>query len=75
MLFLSHMLGGPELLVPSGQIAHQSKVTGREEFLPIAISLLSAPGTDLELMDSVFKCLKHSARATEAATGKRMFKN
>ena len=62
MLFLSPILGGPELTVPSksqehrspkelktlcgivGHSPYQSKVTGREERLPIAISMLAYPG-------------------------------
>jgi hypothetical protein len=73
MLFLSPILGGPELVVPSGQVPYQSKVSGRQELLPVGISMLAAPGTDLDLMDTVTKFLKHSGRATEVMTGKTMF--
>ena len=59
MLFLSPILGGPELTVPStcsqlylitklihivGQSTYYSKITNREEGLPVGISLLAAPG-------------------------------
>lgn len=62
MLFLSPVLGAPELTVPSkwvlnhgtammlncncvvGELPYESKVSGRTEYLPIGISLLSDPG-------------------------------
>lgn len=75
MLFLSPILGGPELVVPSGQVPYQSKVSGRKELLPVGISLLAAPGTDLELMDTVTEFLKQSARPIEVMTGRAMFKS
>jgi Asp-tRNA(Asn)/Glu-tRNA(Gln) amidotransferase A subunit family amidase len=75
MLFLSPILGGPECTAPVGQVAYESRVSNRREFLPVGISLLSAPGTDLELLDMVVSCLEHSGRPTTVLTGKTMFRH
>lgn len=73
MLFLSPILGGPELVVPAGQVPYFSKVTGREELLPVGISVLSAPGMDLKLLDLIKDCLEKSGRPTEVKVGRTMF--
>ncbi|KIN00679.1 hypothetical protein OIDMADRAFT_124456, partial [Oidiodendron maius Zn] len=44
MLFVAPILKAPELTVPVGQVPFRSKVTGRIEHLPVAISLLASPG-------------------------------
>lgn len=60
MLFLSPILGGPELTIPSksvlvstldaqltstvGHVPFHSKVKQKREYLPVAVSLLGLPG-------------------------------
>lgn len=39
----------PELLIPVGTTTYKSKITGREEYLPAAIGLTGAKGSDLML--------------------------
>lgn len=73
MLFLSPVLGGPELTVPIGEVPFDSKVTREREYLPVGISLLAMPGWDMELFELAQKCLGNSGRATEVYAGKRMF--
>ncbi|OJD30648.1 glutamyl-trna amidotransferase [Diplodia corticola] len=73
MLFLSPITGGPELTIPIGQVPYVSKVTGREELLPMGISLMASPGYDLVLMDLMLKCLEHANRPTRVRTGRHMF--
>ena len=73
MLFLSPILGGPECTVPVGQVTYKSRVSNRQELLPVGLSLLSAPGTDIELLDMIVSCLEHNGRPTAVSTGKTMF--
>ena len=73
MLFLSSISGGPELVVPVGQVPYLSKVSGREELLPVGISLLSTSGMDLRLLDMVKHCLRVSGRPMEVSVGRTMF--
>lgn len=73
MLFLSPILGGPECTVPVGQVTYESRVSNRQELLPVGLSLLSAPGTDIELLDMIVSCLEHNGRPTAVSTGKTMF--
>jgi hypothetical protein len=42
--FISVLTGCPEVVVPIGQIPYQSRVSKREEFLPVVIAILGAPG-------------------------------
>ena len=73
MLFLSPITGGPECVVPAGQVTYGSRVSQRDELLPVGVSLLGAPGSDLELLDLVATCLEESGRPTEVIVGKTMF--
>ncbi|KAJ5093003.1 amidase [Penicillium angulare] len=54
-LNMSPMMRGPEVTALVGQIPFLSKVTGREEPLPIAVSVIGTPGTDLILARVVEK--------------------
>ncbi|CAG8957725.1 hypothetical protein HYFRA_00000061 [Hymenoscyphus fraxineus] len=73
MLFVSPILGAPEFTVPIGQVPFKSKVTGNTEHLPVAISLLGSPGSDLELMDIARNCLKKAGRPTRVLPGAKLF--
>ncbi|KAK0701218.1 amidase signature domain-containing protein [Apiosordaria backusii] len=73
MLFVSPILGAPELTVPIGHTPFLSKVTGNEEQLPIAISLFGSPGRDLELFDIATKCLQRSKRPIAVKPGNDIF--
>lgn len=72
-LFLSPILGAPEIVVPIGQLPYQSRISHREEQLPVAVSILSAPGTDLWLIETARMCLENSGRSTTMMTGSNMF--
>jgi len=89
VLYLSPALGAPELVVPgkqanydrdilltsaAGQIPFNSRITGQQEYLPVAVSLLGAPGTDLELIEMTEDFLKHAKRSTNVLTGRTMFR-
>ncbi|RYO26794.1 hypothetical protein AA0111_g7852 [Alternaria arborescens] len=73
VLYLSPILGAPEIVVPAGQISFRSRITEHEEYLPVAVSLLGAPETDLELTEMTEDFLKHAGRSTRVLTGKTMF--
>ena len=47
---LSYLSGCPDCTVPVGQVPRKSRVTEAEMFLPISLSVLSPPGTDLQLL-------------------------
>lgn len=72
-LFLSPILGGPELTIPIGYSAFESKVTGKTGNLPVAISLLACPGRDLELFDIALGTLKQAGRPLAVKAGPEMF--
>ena len=47
---LSYLSGCPDCTVPVGEMPRQSRVTEAEMFLPVSLSVLSPPGTDLQLL-------------------------
>lgn len=47
---LSYLSGCPDATVPVGEVPYHSRITDREEMLPISLSVLSPPGTDLRLL-------------------------
>ena len=47
---LSYLSGCPDCTVPIGETACRSRVTEAEMFLPVSLSVLSPPGTDLQLL-------------------------
>lgn len=72
-LWLSPILGAPEITVPIGQVPFESKMTRREEMLPVVASLVGLPRTDLCLIEMAKKILEYSRRPTRVATGRQMF--
>ena len=72
-LFLSPILGAPEVVVPIAEVTYKSRVSGCDEWLPVAVSLMGVKGSDIELLELVAKCLEGSGRPTAVRTGKRMF--
>ncbi|KAF2108478.1 amidase signature domain-containing protein [Lophiotrema nucula] len=72
-LFLSPILGAPELTIPIGEYPFESKCSGNIEKLPIAISMIAAPGEDLILFDIASDCLKKAGRPTQVLAGKKLF--
>ena len=47
---LSYLSGCPDCTVPVGEVACKSRVTEAEMFLPVSLSVLSPPGTDVQLV-------------------------
>ena len=72
-LFLPSILGGPDIVVPLGESAYLSRITDREEWLPVAVDIVGAPDSDLALLETVQACLVASGRPLKVATGARLF--
>lgn len=72
-LFLSPILGAPDISVPIGEVPFMSKITQREEFLPVLLNVVGAPGKDIGLLHAIQEVLKSSERPMSVLTGKRMF--
>ena len=72
-LILSPILGAPDIVVPIGEVPYFSRVSKREEFLPVAINIVGCPGSDQYLLDTIHRFLKAKNRPTEVKTGSRMF--
>lgn len=72
-LFLSPVLKAPDVVVPIGEVPYESTVTGRQEWLPVGVDLVAAPGTDEWLFDAVTTVLKSSGRPDVVSSGTRMF--
>ena len=73
MLFLSPVLGVPETTFPIGQVPYKSKVSGRDEYLPVGVSLLGEAGSDVTMLRTVRSFLEQSGRPTSVKIGKTMF--
>ncbi|KAF2120079.1 amidase [Lophiotrema nucula] len=72
-LHMSPIMRAPEVTAPVGDIPYRSIVTNREEPLPIAVSLIGAPGTDLILAGLVEKAMVGAGFPTEVKTGRSVF--
>lgn len=72
-LFLSPILKAPDVFVPIGEIPYESKITGRQEWLPVGVNLVGAPGMDKWLFDVASLVLKRSGRPDTVCTGGRIF--
>lgn len=56
-----------------GQLSYKSRISGRSEFLPVVVSLMGPPGSDLQLVDVALQCLKKNGRPTRVQTGRELF--
>ncbi|KAJ2980269.1 hypothetical protein NQ176_g2746 [Zarea fungicola] len=72
-LNMSPMLRAPEVTAPVGDIPYLSIVTKREEPLPVAVSLIGAPGTDLILANLVELGMKAAHMPTQVKVGRSMY--
>ena len=69
---LSYLSGCPDCTVPVGELPCQSRVTEAEMFLPVSLSVLSPPGTDLQLL-SLLSELENKGVLRLVKTGRRMY--
>ena len=69
---LSYLSGCPDCTVPVGEVARKSRVTEAEMFLPISLSVLSPPGTDMQLL-ALLSELEDEGVLRPVKTGTRMY--
>lgn len=74
-LFLSPILKAPDVVVPTGEVPYESRISGRREWLPVAVNLVGAPGMDKWLFDAVTRVLNSSGRPDTVSSGSRIFGN
>ena len=72
-LFIPPILGSPDLVVPLGEIPYHSRISNKQEFLPVAVDIVGLPGADLVLIKTIQECLIASGRKQKVHTGSRMF--
>ena len=69
---LSYLSGCPDCTVPVGEVPRKSRVTEAEMFLPISLSVLSPPGTDVQLL-ALLSELEDKGVLRPVQTGARMY--
>ncbi|CAL1711365.1 unnamed protein product [Somion occarium] len=62
----------PDMVVPIGELAYNSTVSGVTEFLPVSLSFIAAKGCDLMLFD-FFAALQDAGIISPVQTGSRLF--
>jgi Asp-tRNA(Asn)/Glu-tRNA(Gln) amidotransferase A subunit family amidase len=72
-LYISPILGAPDIMLPIGEVRYHSRITESEEYLPVGVNLVGAPGDDTALMATAFDCLVQANRPTKVETGTRIF--
>jgi hypothetical protein len=68
---LLSMLNNARFLVSQAQ--YNSRITGKDEKIPIVVSLMGAPATDLGLIQWTLEALRKSGRPTKVNPGKVAF--
>ena len=69
---LSYLSGCPDCTVPVGEVPRKSRVTDAEMFLPVSLSVLSPPGTDVQLL-ALLSELEDKGVLRPVKTGARMY--
>ncbi|KAF2020416.1 amidase signature enzyme [Aaosphaeria arxii CBS 175.79] len=76
-LALAAVLEAPALTIPTtcavAEIPYTSRISGRDEMLPFAVTVMGNAGTDLALLDTALKILEAAGLPTTLKTGTRMF--
>lgn len=72
-LFLSPILRSPDVVIPIGEIPYHSRITGKEEYLPVGVNVVGTPGSDFWLLDTMKALLEKSGRPAVVQTGSRIF--
>ena len=52
-----------------GHVEYESRISGNSEYLPVVVSMLAAPHTDLALIQLAVKSLQNSSRPTAVRSG------
>ncbi|KIW82433.1 hypothetical protein Z517_05460 [Fonsecaea pedrosoi CBS 271.37] len=67
-----YLVGCPDYTIPVAEIPYLSKITSKTEFLPVSISLVGPPGSDLELFN-VVQQLHRFGVISDVAPGPRLY--
>lgn len=67
-----YLVGCPDYTVPVAEVPYFSTVTQQTEFLPVSISLIGRPGTDLELF-GLLRRLHQEGVISDVSSGTRLF--
>lgn len=67
-----YLVGCPDYTVPVAEVPYHSTVTNQLEHLPVSISLIGRPGSDLELFN-VLRQLHGAGVVRDVAAGPRMY--
>lgn len=67
-----YLVGCPDYTIPVAEVPFHSTVTHRTESLPVSISLIGRPGSDLELF-GVLRHLQMAGVISDVAAGTRMY--
>lgn len=70
---VSYLSGCPDATVPIGEVPYHSRITDRDEMLPISLSVLTPPRTDLQLL-ALLTELEESGIVTPALAGPNMYR-
>lgn len=72
---MAPILGAPQIVVPAGEMKYRSRISGRDEYLPVCVSIMGLPGKDQDLLHLTRSILQHSGRNTKVRVGRRMFES
>ena len=72
-MYISSVAGTPEIVAPIGEIPFLSEVTERVAPLPVAVSIVGAPGMDLVLMEVVRRALEVGELRMRLETGRSIY--
>lgn len=67
-----YLVGCPDYAIPVAEIPYLSSATDQIEYLPVSISLIGHPGSDLELFNIMLQ-LHEAGVISDVTTGKRLF--
>ncbi|OAL37318.1 hypothetical protein AYO20_03494 [Fonsecaea nubica] len=67
-----YLVGCPDYTIPVAEIPYVTKITSKTEFLPVSISLVGPPGSDLELFN-VVQQLHRFGVISDVAPGRRLY--
>ncbi|KAI1355890.1 amidase-like protein [Xylaria sp. FL0043] len=71
--FHASLSGVPNIIVPIGQCPYHSKITGREEYFPVFVSIFAPKGKDIGLLNLVHDYLTENSLPTSVMTGRTAF--
>jgi Asp-tRNA(Asn)/Glu-tRNA(Gln) amidotransferase A subunit family amidase len=69
-----YLVGCPDYTIPVAEVPYTSKVTNQIECLPVSISLVGRPGSDVELFQFV-KQMHDAGVISDVAAGSRLYPN